>query len=383
MESIDRLKLLSSDMDLEPAEDLGCPKISTRDAQASDFPHVSQAVLPNGKRINLLKTLLTSACERNCYYCPFRAGRNFHRATFKPEEFARTFMAVHRAGIAQGIFLSSGIAGGGIRTQDKLIEVAEILRYKLGYRGYLHLKIMPGAERAQVERGMQLADRVSVNLEAPNTNRLHLLAPRKEFMEELLQPLRWVEEIRRTKPAYLGWNGRWPSSTTQFVVGGVGETDLELLATTEGLYKQLYLRRAYFSAFRPITDTPMEHLPPESPRREHRLYQASFLLRDYGFAMEELPFNASGNLPLNSDPKAAWAYVHLSNHPVEINHADQNELLRIPGIGPKSAAAIIKARRYQRFHDLSELGKLGIRASRAAPYVLLDGKRPAYQPALW
>ena len=185
MDAIDRLKMLTSQMHLEPAEDTGCPQILQRH---QDDIYVSQAQLPNGQRISLLKTLLTNACERNCYYCPFRAGRDFRRATFKPEEMAHTFMAIHRTGIAEGIFLSSGVIRGGITTQDRLLDTADILRNRLHYRGYLHLKIMPGAERDQVLRAMQLADRVSVNLEAPNTHRLSLLAPRKQFLEELLQP---------------------------------------------------------------------------------------------------------------------------------------------------------------------------------------------------
>jgi predicted DNA-binding helix-hairpin-helix protein len=241
---------------------------------------------------------------------------------------------------------------------------------------------MPGAERAQVERVMQLADR-SINLEAPNTKRLELLAPRKEFMEELLQPLRWVNEIRRELSPHLGWNGHWPSSVTQFVVGGVGESDLELLTTTEFLYHQMRLRRAYFSAFRPISDTPMEGLAPESPQREHRLYQASFLLRDYGFKMEELPFEPSGNLPLHTDPKLAWAQTHLSQQPVEINCAGPQDLLRIPGIGPKGASMILSSRKSTRLNDLGDLKKLGINPKRAAPFILLNGRRPAYQPTLW
>ncbi len=157
-----------------------------------------------GKRIALLKTLLTSACERNCFYCPFRAGRDFRRAaTFKPDEMAKAFMELYRSRIAEGFFLSSGIAGGGIRTQDQLIDTAEILRRKMGYTGYLHLKIMPGSQRAQVERAMQLADRVSINLEAPNSNGLARLAPRKIFIDELLRPLQWVDEIRRTRAPHM------------------------------------------------------------------------------------------------------------------------------------------------------------------------------------
>jgi predicted DNA-binding helix-hairpin-helix protein len=345
--------------------------------------NLSHAVLPNGKRIVLLKTLLTSACERNCYYCPFRAGRDFRRATFKPEELGQAFMNLHRAGVAQGIFLSSGIAGKGVRTQDRLIDAADILRNKLGYRGYLHLKIMPGAERAQVERTMQLADRVSVNLEAPNQARLSTLAPHKEFDEELIRPLRWIEEIRRTQPAYRAWNGRWPSSVTQFVVGPAGESDLELLATSEHLYNQLHLRRTYFMAFNPVPDTPFEDLPPESPVREQRLYQAAFLLRDYGFGMEEMPLDASGNLPLQTDPKTAWAQSALAGRPVEINRASRQELLRVPGIGPKGAQAILNSRWERRLQSLSALGKLGIDTKRVAPFILLDGKMPAQQRMFW
>jgi predicted DNA-binding helix-hairpin-helix protein len=365
-------------MDLEPAEDTGCPKLATRTKDV----FISEAVIPGGKRIPLLKTLLTSACERNCFYCPFRAGRDFHRATFQPEELAKTFMNIHRAGIARGIFLSSGIVAGGIRTQDKLIDTADILRNRLGYRGYLHLKVMPGAEKAQVERAMQLADRISVNLEAPNGKRLELLAPRKEFAGELLEPLRWIEEIRRNRSPHLSWNGRWPSSVTQFVVGAVGESDLELLDTADLLFNQLHLRRTYFSAFRPIPNTPLENQPAESPQREFRLYQASFLLRDYGYRLDELHFE-NGNLPLDADPKLAWARQHLLERPLEINHASPQELLRIPGIGPKGVEVLLSARRYHAIKDISQLGKAGINTSKAAPFILLDGSRPPFQASFW
>ncbi len=383
MDAIKQLIDLSSQMHLEAAEDTGCPQLPT---QKKEAVFISHAVMPGGKTLPMLKTLLTSACERNCYYCPFRAGRDFRRATFKPDELARTFIALHQAGLAQGMFLSSGVVNGGIHTQDQLIKTAEILRYKMGFRGYLHLKVMPGSERAQVERSMQLADRVSINLEAPNTKRLQLLAPRKEFIEELLEPLRWIDEIRRTQSASKSWNGRWPSTTTQFVVGAAGESDLELLSTTELLYHQVHLKRAYFSKFNPIPDTPLENHLPESPLREHRLYQSSFLLRDYGFSLEELPFDGAGQLPRQLDPKLAWAHLNLAEKPVEINSASREELLRIPGLGPKSADAILTYRRQgQRVlvQDLSDLQKIGINPTRAAPFILLNGKRPAYQPTLW
>ena len=376
MDAIGRLKLLTDQMHLEPAEDVR-PGCFTAKQQDAVFVH--PAKLPNGQSIHLLKTLLSSVCERDCFYCPFRTGRDFRRATFKPEEFASLFMNLHNAGAAEGIFLSSGLAGGGVRTQDKLLDTADILRNKRGYRGYLHLKIMPGAEKAQVERAMQLADRVSINLEAPNTERLAKLAPHKIFMEELLQPLKWVEEIRRSQSSYKSWNGRWPSTVTQFVAGGSDESDLELLTTTQWLHQNVRLKRAYFSAFSPIRDTPLENKAPTDPIREHRLYQASFLLRDYGFDLEELPFAGDGNLPLPTDPKQAWAQVNLRERPVEVNKAERNELLRVPGIGLKGANAILRARRTGTLRDLSVLKKLGVIAERAAPYLLLDGQRVPQQ----
>ena len=317
--------MLTSQMELEPAEESRAERtptasVETRPAcftpRQKDAIFVHPARLPNGKSIKLLKTLLSSACERDCFYCPFRAGRDFRRATFKPEEFANVFMELNRRGIAEGTFLSSGIAGGGMRTQDKLLDAADILRRKLGFRGYIHLKIMPGAEKAQVERAMQLADRVSVNLEAPSTERLARLAPHKQFIEELLRPLKWVEEILRSQPSYKGWNGRWPSTTTQFVVGGSDESDVELLTTTAWLNKNVRLKRAYFSAFHPIPDTPLENKNPTDPMREHRLYQASFLLRDYGFDLEDLPFADVRFLPIVNVPQLASTLLNLQEHTI-------------------------------------------------------------------
>ncbi len=373
---IDQLRQLSTETTFEPAEDYGCPRLSPRQ---QDGINVSHAQLPNGKRIAYLKTLLTSACERNCFYCPFRAGRDFRRASLKADEMAGLFMAMQRAGLVEGMFLSSGVAGGSIRTQDQILAVGELLRRKYRFEGYLHLKLMPGAEQAQVEQAMRLADRVSLNLEAPNTARLERLAPRKSFLDELLQPLRWVDEIRRTRPERLGWRGRWPSMTTQFVVGTVGESDLELLQTTDYLHRRLHLGRAYFSAFHPIVDTPFENQPAAHPARKQRLYQASFLLRDYGFGLEELPFTPSGDLPLAADPKLLYARQHFEQAPLEINRAGPRDLLRIPGIGPKSAAAILAARRQARMTSVDDLRRLGIQAERALPFILLDGRRPPYQ----
>ncbi len=301
MDGLAKLRVLSDQMTLEPTDEhrAGLAFIEKRSQDICIQP----AQMPNGRQILLLKTQLSSVCERNCFYCPFRAGRDFRRATFRPEEFANLFISLVNARATEGIFLSSGIAGGGMHTQDQLLATAEILRKKMGFRGYIHLKIMPGADKAQVEQAMLLANRVSINLEAPNPERLKILAPQKVFTEELLRPLRWVDEIRRSTPPTRSWNGYWPSSVTQFVAGGADESDVELLSTTSWLMKNVRLKRAYFSAFNPIRDTPMENKPATDPLREHRLYQASYLIRDYGFAMEELHFENGGNLPLHADPK--------------------------------------------------------------------------------
>lgn len=391
METIVKLKDIATNMYLEPAEETpSLPRAQVAPCGQVVAPRhspvkkqeklgVSQAVMPGGKTLPMLKTMLTSACERDCFYCPFRAGRNYRRQTFKPEELAKTFMQMYRAGVAKGLFLSSGIIKGSVTTQDKLLKTAEILRRTHQFKGYLHLKVMPGVEKEQLRQAMRLADRLSVNLEAPNGKRLADLAPKKIFFEELVRPLQLIEQIRQEEPAYVGWNGRWPSTVTQFVVGAVSETDVEILATTEYLTKNVRLQRAYFSAFHPIRDTPLENLPAENPLRQHRLYQSSFLFRDYGFGLEEMPFDQQGNLPLEQDPKLAWAQSHLQHNPIELNKATPRELLRVPGIGPKSANTILSARQQGRLRELTHLRQLGIVTKRLAPYVLLDGKRPSYQ----
>ena len=204
-----------------------------------------------------------------------------------------------------------------------------------------------------------------------------------QFTNELLEPLKWINQIRKTKPSHKGWNGHWPSSVTQFVVSAVGESDLELLVTTEYLYRQLQLKRTYYSSFNPITDTPLENVPPGSLVREHRLYEASFLLRDYGFCLEDLPFNQEGQLPLDVDPKYAWAKENLKDHPIEINNADKQLLLHIPGIGPKSVNSILQTRTNNKIINLEELYGLGVNIKRAAPFIVINGKSPTYQTSFF
>ncbi len=344
---------------------------------AECITHVST---PTGKK-PLLKTMVTTACEKNCFYCPFRAGRgSTKRVTFAPDELARVFNDMQQAKMVDGLFLSSGIIKGGQTTQDKILDTIEIIRKKYAYRGYIHLKIMPGADQDQLVRAMQLADRISINLEGPTPERLNALAPKKDFDGELLSRLHMAGKIRGDPER----RGKLATLVTQFVVGAVGDTDLELLSLSDKLYRQVGLARAYYSAFHPIADTPFENLNPALPLREHRLYQSSFLLRDYAWDVEDLPFEASGNLRTDVDPKRAWADMNLRETPVDVMTADRMQLMRVPGIGPKGADAILKARQVGKLHEIAHLRALGIRApEQAAAYILLDGRRPAQQLTLF
>lgn len=380
MDAIEKLQTLSQAGELDAGEP-GCLQRPGR--EKSDSIVLTRSTMRGGKSAILLKSLLTSFCENNCLYCPFRSGRDFPRESFTPDEFAELAVNLTKAGLIQGIFLSSGVAGSGNITQDRLIKTAEILRKKKNYRGYLHLKIMPGSDFDQVFSAMQLADRVSVNLEAPNADRLQYLAPGKNFQDELMRPLIWTDFIRRNFSPHAVWKNRWPSSSTQFIVGCAGESDRELLETTQKMHREHNLERAYFSAFRPHQDTPLEDHPASTYRREQRLYQADYLIRDYGFSQEELVFNPEGNLLMDKDPKIAWANEKLSDQRIEINHANREELLRIPGIGPAGADQIIRERRNGPIRDLGTLKKWGIHTGRTEKFILLNGRCPPSQPALF
>jgi predicted DNA-binding helix-hairpin-helix protein len=342
---------------------------------------IYNAVVSGGKNIRLLKSLLTSVCENNCAYCGIRWAKDSRRVTFTPDEMADLFLNLHKIGACEGLFLSSGIAGGGIRTQDKLIAAAEIVRRR-GYRGYLHLKIMPGAEREQVAQAMRLASRVSINLEAPTDKCLALIAPKKNA-DLLFEPLRWIEEIRKSADPCDTWNGRWPSSSTQFVVGAAGESDRDLLSMAQRLRREAGLARVHYSTFNPAEGTPLEEVPPENPLRTFRLYQADFLIRDYGFDSEEL-MQGRERLPLAIDPKLSYARVFLSEAPVEVNRADRCDLLRIPGIGPRIVGRILDARRGgARIRSVEDLKRLGVNTRRASDFLLVDGRKIAAQMRLF
>jgi putative DNA modification/repair radical SAM protein len=326
------------------------------------------AVLPNGKSILLLKVLMSNACKNNCFYCPNRYNRDFRRLSFKPDELAKLFLELYRRRFAHGLFLSSAISGGTTATMERMLKTVEILRLKYHFPGYIHLKILPGASFSYVERAVELASRVSINLEAPNKKRLQKIADEKRFEDDLLLRMQWVKSLT-LKKNYLP-----AGQSTQFVVGAAGESDQEILQMTDFLYREMNLNRVYFSAFQPVKDTPLEEHPPTPLLREHRLYQVDFLLRYYGFQLEEIIFDQQGNLPLRFDPKMSWALKHWEKFPIEINTASRRELLRVPGIGPKSATAIIKQRLKNKFYNIEELKRNGVIVKRAAPFILINGK---------
>ncbi len=342
-------------------------------------PWLASAIRSDGKKIALVKTLMTSACEKDCFYCPTRRGRNSaRRETFKPEELAAGFNIIQQRGFAEGLFLSSGVVGGGTRTMEKTIAAVELVRRKYEFRGYVHLKLMPGAEQAAIERAVQLADRVSVNLEAPNSMRLQRLSTTKNFTDELLAPLRAARALMRERPELAR-----TSMVTQLVVGAADETDREILETAAQLYRELALARVYYSAFTPIRDTPLENHAPTNPLRELRLYQTDFLLRQYGFTFDDLTFDVNGLLSLDADPKTMWARAHPEKFPLDVQRAGRQELLRVPGFGPKSVERVLRLRRSHTFTTLQELKRLGADAERAAPFILLDGKQPPRQLGLF
>ena len=354
-----------------------CGYTGIRHTSSSPLRFIHRAALPGGGSVCLFKVLLTNVCTNvctnDCAYCANQIGRDSRRASFKPEELAKLFMQLYTKRLVRGLFLSSAIAGNASQTMESMIKTVEILRYRYEFKDYIHLKILPGVSFDCVEEGCKLATRVSVNIEAPTAHHLARLSSKKDLYQGILQPMRWVKQLIATNEQLV------PSGqTTQFVVGAAGETDRDILATTGALYNEMELRRVYFSAFRPVSGSRLEGLRPAFPMREHRLYQADWLLRVYGFPPQEveLALGEKGNLPLTKDPKFAIAQKQPWLFPVDINRASYDELLRVPGIGPVSAGRIIEARREHSIFSLEQLKKMGALTKRALPFIWFQGMLP-------
>jgi putative DNA modification/repair radical SAM protein len=336
----------------------------------SPLRFIHRAALPGGGYIPLLKILLTNVCINDCAYCVNQIGRDVPRCSFHPEELAKLFMELHSKRLVRGLFLSSGIGKNVSKTMESMVNVVEILRHRYEFKGYIHLKILPGADLSTVEAGCRLAGRVSVNIEAPTAHHLARLSHRKDLHHGILERMHWVKQLISKNESLV------PSGqTTQFVVGAAGETDHDILRTTEALYREIGLRRVYFSAFRPVSNSPLEELRPTPPMREYRLYQTDWLLRDYGFSFDEikLALGKNDNLSLGKDPKIIIAQKKPWLYPVDINRASYEELLRVPGIGPVSARRIIETRREHSIFSLQQLKKMKVITGRALPFIWFKG----------
>lgn len=334
----------------------------------------------DGRCISLLKILFTNECIYDCKYCINRSSNDVKRASFTPEEVCTLTMEFYRRNYIEGLFLSSGILRSPNDTMQLIYETIYKLRTKFHFQGYIHVKAIPGAEQELIQRTGFLADRMSVNLELPTAEGLRTLAPHKK-RKNILAPMRLVQNriqenenevaVYRKAPRFVP-----AGQSTQMIVGATQETDFQIIHVAESLYKKFQLKRVFYSAFIHVNDDALlpartEDGPPLL--REHRLYQADWLLRYYGFEAKELLSEKNPNFNVLLDPKCNWALEHLEYFPVEVNWADYHMLLRVPGIGYKSAARIVKARRMGRL-DFSDLKKMGVVLKRALYFLTCNGK---------
>jgi predicted DNA-binding helix-hairpin-helix protein len=341
-----------------------------------------------GSRMSLLRILMTNACSYNCHYCPMRRDRSMPRTLLKPEELVRIFLGAHERGWCQGLFVTTGIPARPVKVVDGLIQALELLRERHRFGGYIHVKLVAGADPAQIERLTTLATRVSLNIEAPCGASLSAIAPDKSYAVTTADLERVRRLVMRERAAQ--WEGKphnplhpggRAGMTMQFVVGATPDTDRTILDTATRLSAGGGIHHTHFSAFRPISDTPMENVPAAPALREHRLYQADYLLREYGFSAEEVVYGPNGNLPLGLDPKSAWALANPERFPIEVATASYEELLRVPGIGPVAARRIVSERRTASFCGLKHLRRLGVVTNRAGGFLTLRGRR--LQTARW
>ncbi|WP_449220087.1 putative DNA modification/repair radical SAM protein [Tistrella mobilis] len=342
---------------------------------------ICHAYAPDGRCISLLKILLTNFCIYDCAYCINRSSSNVARARFTPEEVVWLTLEFYRRNYIEGLFLSSGIIRSPDHTMAELVRVARELRLTHGFRGYIHLKTIPDAAPELIAEAGLFADRLSINVELPTERGLAELAPEKRpreirqamgeirsRIEEGAEPTLRTRKRRRFSPA---------GQSTQMIVGACETSDAEILGTAGGLYDAYGLRRVYYSAFSPIPEA-SRRLPPVRPplEREHRLYQADWLFRFYGFAPGEITAGRpDGMLDLEIDPKLAWALANRQLFPVDVNQTPREMLLRVPGFGVKTVGAILSARRHRRL-GLDDLGRLRVSLPKVKPFITARGWTP-------
>ena len=341
---------------------------------------ICHSFTPDGRCISLLKVLYSNACCYDCGYCVNRRSNDVPRATFTPRELAELTIGFYKRNYIEGLFLSSAVIGTPDYTMERMIEALRILRQEYHFNGYIHAKAIPGADPLLTRRLGLLADRLSVNIELPSEESLGRLAPDKA-KAAILAPMAQIRDGIQASRGELARFRHAPrfapaGQSTQMIVGASDETDYHILKLSEGMYRKYGLKRVFFSAYVPVTHSPL--LPfPLSFRppllREHRLYQSDWLLRFYHFQADELLSPDHPTLNPQLDPKCSWAMSHLEYFPVEVNTADYHTLLRVPGIGVVSARRILSARRWRSL-DHTALGKLGVVLKRAQYFITCSGK---------
>ena len=365
-----KLEILSADAQYDLACACGTAKDDRRH-RGSDGRWIYPVTLPNGGRSVLFKTLLSNVCTNDCKYCPLRDQQDIRRCTLSVEDTVQVFLDYYDRRKVFGLFLSSGVIGSPDNTMDKLLGVARLLRKKHRFRGYIHLKIIPGASTAAIEQAVSLSSAVSLNIETPGADNLAKLSTRKDYIRDIVEPIKLISRLTGPGSRY-----RRVKQTTQFIVGAAGERDSRIVKYMAGLYDRLRMQRIYFSAYQRGLGDPSidaENAVDSDPRdvlmREHRLYQVDFLFRKYGFKGDEIVFDAKGDLSLATDPKEAWARSHPEVFPIDANKASKWQLLRVPGLGPVTVDRILHRRIQGRLRSIRDVGKVGARLARAEPYL--------------
>ncbi|MBV8849860.1 MAG: putative DNA modification/repair radical SAM protein [Methylobacteriaceae bacterium] len=337
---------------------------------------ICHSYTPDGRCVSLLKILLTNSCIYDCLYCVNRASSNVRRARFSVDEVVRLTLSFYKRNYIEGLFLSSGIIKNSNYTMEEMLRVVRTLRTEHDFRGYIHLKLIPNADEALLKEAGLYADRVSVNIELPKPESLDRLAPRKNIRDirRSMGHLRTtIEEAREERKTFAS-----AGQSTQMIVGADEAPDTAILETSANLYSSYNLRRVYYSAFSPIQDSSRGLPLAAAPlMREHRLYQADWLLRFYGFGLGEIQAAAAkdGMLPLDIDPKLAWALGNRHLFPLDLNRAAREELLRVPGLGVKTVDRIIASRRVRSLRS-DDLARLKVSMRKVAPFLILPDHRP-------
>ena len=373
MNALDKLKVLSEDSQYDLACACGTNKLDRR-KRGLDGKWLYPVSLPQGGYSILLKTLLSNSCTNDCKYCPLRVSSNVRRCMLRADEAAALFMNYLKSREVFGLFLSSGVVNTPDYTMERLNAVASILRYKYKFKGYIHLKVIPGASDAAIEESLSLANAVSLYIETPGRKHFELLGKSKDYDRDIIRPLKLLSGMTSK-----GGKFSRRKCTTQFIVGASDETDSEIVKYTFGIYGRLNFDRVYFSVYQPGLGEP--EIPGEKRyslssekyfTREHRLYQADFLIRRYGFGEKDIIFDGTGNLSLEKDPKEIWAERHPEFYPVNLNRAPQEALLRVPGIGPGTVTKILEARKLHNIRSIDELGIRGKIAEKIKAFSVLS-----------